>query len=719
MCGENQLEELDALALVGSSPRVRGKRIHRPLWSLRVRLIPACAGKTPKARPPSTQSRAHPRVCGENATAAWSGVQAAGSSPRVRGKRSHDHGPGGPRGLIPACAGKTACALRASRSPPAHPRVCGENERGEEDRGVGLGSSPRVRGKLVAAHRVRAVRGAHPRVCGENDARRSAFDSARGSSPRVRGKLIAQPRPPALPRLIPACAGKTVRVGSTSMTSGAHPRVCGENWSTASRRSTASGSSPRVRGKRRDRRGQFHGLGLIPACAGKTQPAWTSTCPDRAHPRVCGENQCAVRAGMPLPGSSPRVRGKRQIDGVDTDRGRLIPACAGKTGSSVMTRTMMRAHPRVCGENFFSFGGVPGAVGSSPRVRGKPRGDPEQSGNGGLIPACAGKTTGRKRTRRRGAAHPRVCGENRPAAAPPRRSSGSSPRVRGKHGRADERRAGEGLIPACAGKTASSGAPPGSARAHPRVCGENVHDCPFRGCRRGSSPRVRGKHQARRSPPTGARLIPACAGKTFAATRSTRSSSAHPRVCGENGSTPARTRRWSGSSPRVRGKPLHWQHLGVRPRLIPACAGKTRRRRGRSCGPPAHPRVCGENAFFEGGPVLAGGSSPRVRGKPRPGRGYPHPVRLIPACAGKTGPARAGCSPARAHPRVCGENAAISWAASWSGGSSPRVRGKRCRRRRAPVRRRLIPACAGKTSGACLDGGLERAHPRVCGENTS
>ena len=188
-------------------------------------------------------------MCGENRLRLEGVEVATGSSPRVRGKRTWRRGPGRRSGLIPACAGKTGRSSSSTGCPRAHPRVCGEN-----------------------------------------DARRSAFDSARGSSPRVRGKLIAQPRPPALPRLIPACAGKTVRVGSTSMTSGAHPRVCGENWSTASRRSTASGSSPRVRGKRRDRRGQFHGLGLIPACAGKTQPAWTSTCPDRAHPRVCGEN---------------------------------------------------------------------------------------------------------------------------------------------------------------------------------------------------------------------------------------------------------------------------------------------------------------------------------------------------------------------------------------------------------------------------------------------
>ena len=208
VCGENLSGDQEAMVEAGSSPRVRGKLLELGAEDDREGLIPACAGKTSWKSSTPWPWWAHPRVCGENATAAWSGVQAAGSSPRVRGKRSHDHGPGGPRGLIPACAGKTACALRASRSPPAHPRVCGENERGEEDRGVGLGSSPRVRGKLVAAHRVRAVRG-----------------------------------------LIPACAGKTTPGGALSTPRGAHPRVCGENIRERAFGHHEAGSSPRVRGK--------------------------------------------------------------------------------------------------------------------------------------------------------------------------------------------------------------------------------------------------------------------------------------------------------------------------------------------------------------------------------------------------------------------------------------------------------------------------------------
>ena len=72
-------------------------------------------------------------------------------------------------------------------------------------------------------------------------------------------------------------------------------------------------------------------LGLIPACAGKTQ-GWNGLqLPPRAHPRVCGENQVHLQKVHAGTGSSPRVRGKPQLTVKDSQLWRLIPACAGKT----------------------------------------------------------------------------------------------------------------------------------------------------------------------------------------------------------------------------------------------------------------------------------------------------------------------------------------------------------------------------------------------------
>ena len=195
-------------------------------------------------------SPAHPRVCGENSGTARGSSPGRGSSPRVRGKPERRPGGDGGGGLIPACAGKTSTSSRAPRRRSAHPRVCGEN----------------------AVHSL--IGPAHP-----------------GSSPRVRGKQH-RGRPILTRRgLIPACAGKTVRVR--------HPHP------------SALGSSPRVRGKRVEEGAQCVVGGLIPACAGKTRQWWPGDCPPRAHPRVCGENQGSCGPSSPRAGSSPRVRGKQ------------------------------------------------------------------------------------------------------------------------------------------------------------------------------------------------------------------------------------------------------------------------------------------------------------------------------------------------------------------------------------------------------------------------
>ena len=133
----------------------------------------------------------------------------------------------------------------------------------------------------------------------------------------------------------------------------------------------------------------------------------------------------------------------------------------------------------------------------------------------------------------------------------------------------------------------------------------------------------------------------------------------------------------------------------------------------------AHPRVCGENTPSEVIGRWTGGSSPRVRGKSIPPHWSASCHRLIPACAGKTRGGRVRLLRASAHPRVCGENLSGDQEAMVEAGSSPRVRGKRGPLTDRPRPPRLIPACAGKTASRPADPDATRAHPRVCGENGS
>ena len=146
-CGENANMLIRECWARGSSPRVRGKpgagRVGQGLG----RLIPARAGKTGKSMLLAVPVGAHPRACGENGRPGSRRRRAVGSSPRVRGKRMVWPSKTATPRLIPARAGKTPCSVTSTWVPGAHPRACGENPRIPCPVRAQDGSSPRVRGK--------------------------------------------------------------------------------------------------------------------------------------------------------------------------------------------------------------------------------------------------------------------------------------------------------------------------------------------------------------------------------------------------------------------------------------------------------------------------------------------------------------------------------------------------------------------------------------------
>ena len=186
-----------------------------------------------------------------------------------------------------------------------------------------------------------------------------------GSSPRMRGTRT---------QLLPLSpdAGKTTGLPHTRRSMRAHPHVCGEN------------QSDRITG--------VHDYGLIPTYAGKTGGAIPMTVQAGAHPHVCGENTHAKPLRPVGAGSSPRMRGKRCRRWCVTYPRGLIPTYAGKTRQNVGHHTPTRAHPHVCGENTILASAVHSNLGSSSRMRGKPKERAEETDGTGLIPTYAGKT---------------------------------------------------------------------------------------------------------------------------------------------------------------------------------------------------------------------------------------------------------------------------------------------------------------------------------------
>ena len=194
------------------------------------------------------------------------------------------------------------------------------------------------------------------------------------------------------------------------------------------------GSSPHVRGAPSHGRRPIVRNGIIPACAGSTNSNGRTGCSPRDHPRMCGEHAMKTQSGTWKPGSSPHVRGAPQGQAYRRTGFGIIPACAGSTICKETVRIWRRDHPRMCGEHAGVFGHLFAFPGSSPHVRGAPRGIRRQPRAVGIIPACAGSTSPLALKSGRARDHPRMCGEHCRGVVHGRPSKGSSPHVRGALG---------------------------------------------------------------------------------------------------------------------------------------------------------------------------------------------------------------------------------------------------------------------------------------------
>ncbi len=173
----------------------------------------------------------------------------------------------------------------------------------------------------------------------------------------------------------------------------------------------------------------------------------------------------------------------------------------------------------------------------------------------------------------------------------------------------------------------------------------------------------------------------------------------------------------SGSSPRMRGTPLHDAYIGGFMGIIPAYAGNTPMWYRWCAWSRDHPRVCGEHMVGYLAGTDSTGSSPRMRGTRLLAYPYARNPGIIPAYAGNTLWSCRFFTSTRDHPRVCGEHAFVMSALKSRPGSSPRMRGTLRRQRGRMGPRGIIPAYAGNTKYCPRRKSDAWDHPRVCGEH--
>ena len=170
-------------------------------------------------------------------------------------------------------------------------------------------------------------------------------------------------------------------------------------------------------------------------------------------------------------------------------------------------------------------------------------------------------------------------------------------------------------------------------------------------------------------------------------------------MCGEHQFRVVEVRQVEGSSPHVRGAPLNLLSTLRVSGIIPACAGSTTPSRPTRSTSRDHPRMCGEHGAASHPRDVLAGSSPHVRGARCRAAAVRLRFGIIPACAGST--------------------ALLHMMTLTRSGSSPHVRGALIFHIQRPISLGIIPACAGSTCRCSTSKPNQRDHPRMCGEHMS
>ena len=208
-------------------------------------------------------------------------------------------------------------------------------------------------------------------------------------------------------------------------------------------------------------------------------------------------------------------------------------------------------------------------------MRGTPHPAPTWMFFRGIIPADAGNTPNGSCSQSHTWDHPRGCGEHTLTLCRPDFELGSSPRMRGTRSRICWSRCFRGIIPADAGNTEHGFIYIDRPKDHPRGCGEHGHIRRSGSLRGGSSPRMRGTHKGLPLDDIYKGIIPADAGNTIVLFMLICPGRDHSRGCGEHPLFLLRGSHQSGSSPRMRGTHVLFEHEYMAMRIIPADAGNT------------------------------------------------------------------------------------------------------------------------------------------------
>ncbi len=168
VCGEKAAWAFRSRCVLGSPPRVRGEGIFSPVSDGSCRITPACAGRRSERPASAAASTDHPRVCGEKVLLCPPPSSGTGSPPRVRGEDCARLIRKPKLRITPACAGRSPVRVVCRPIQQDHPRVCGEKIPVEFFCVPLCGSPPRVRGEAQSTADGVKTRGITPACAGRS-----------------------------------------------------------------------------------------------------------------------------------------------------------------------------------------------------------------------------------------------------------------------------------------------------------------------------------------------------------------------------------------------------------------------------------------------------------------------------------------------------------------------------------------------------------------------
>ena len=185
--GEKLTSPAGKAANEGSPPRARGKVPHLFYLMVVGGITPACAGKSKLAIAIAPILQDHPRVRGEKLILKLMVLPILGSPPRARGKDAQTQRKYRRMRITPACAGKSFCSNVVYKCAWDHPRVRGEKFRLCLSAMMVIGSPPRARGKDAKSKRKYRRMGITPACAGKSPRYIYGLDTHM-DHPRVRGE---------------------------------------------------------------------------------------------------------------------------------------------------------------------------------------------------------------------------------------------------------------------------------------------------------------------------------------------------------------------------------------------------------------------------------------------------------------------------------------------------------------------------------------------------